>query len=45
LQGERDDQVIDKDIAEWEKGLAGHVDVTVKKYPKLNRLFMSGEGP
>jgi dienelactone hydrolase len=45
LQGERDYQVIDKDIVAWEKGLTGHMDVTLKKYPKLNHLFMSGEGP
>ena len=45
LQGERDYQVIDKDLAAWEAGLKGHPDVTIKRYPKLNHLFMAGEGP
>lgn len=45
LQGERDYQVIDKDLSAWEAGLKGHADVTIKRYPKLNHLFMAGEGP
>jgi dienelactone hydrolase len=45
LQGDRDYQVIDKDLAAWEAGLKGHPDVTIKRYPKLNHLFMAGEGP
>jgi dienelactone hydrolase len=45
LQGERDYQVIDKDLSAWEVGLKGHADVTIKRYPKLNHLFMAGEGP
>lgn len=45
LQGERDYQVIEKDLAAWEAGLKGHPDVTIKRYPKLNHLFMAGEGP
>ncbi len=45
LQGDRDYQVIDKDLAAWEAGLQGHADVTTKRYAKLNQLFMAGEGP
>ncbi len=45
LQGDRDYQVIDKDLAAWEAGLNGHPDATIKRYPKLNHLFMAGEGP
>lgn len=45
LQGDRDYQVIDKDLAAWEAGMKGHPDVTIKRYPKLNHLFMAGEGP
>ncbi|MFO0943380.1 MAG: DUF3887 domain-containing protein [Pirellulales bacterium] len=44
LQGDRDYQVIDKDLAAWEAGMKGHTDVTIRHYPKLNHLFMSGEG-
>lgn len=45
LQGDRDYQVIDKDLAAWEAGTKGHLDVTFKRYAKLNHLFMAGEGP
>lgn len=45
LQGDRDYQVISKDLAAWEAGLAGHSNFAVRRYPKLNHLFMAGEGP
>lgn len=45
LQGERDYQVTMADFAAWKKALAGRQDVTLKSYPKLNHLFMEGEGP
>ncbi len=44
LQGERDYQVTMADFAGWQKALAGRKDVRLKSYPKLNHLFMEGEG-
>jgi dienelactone hydrolase len=44
LQGERDYQVTMADFAGWKKALAGRKDVRLKSYPKLNHLFMEGEG-
>jgi len=44
LQGERDYQVTMKDFELWRKGLSGRGDVTFKSYPKLNHLFLEGEG-
>ncbi len=45
LQGERDYQVSMKDFEGWKKALAGRKDVTFKSYPKLNHLFIAGDGP
>ncbi len=44
LQGERDYQVIAEDLAGWKEHLSGRKDVTFKTYPKLNHLFIAGEG-
>jgi uncharacterized protein len=44
LQGERDYQVTMEDLAGWKKALAGRTNVQFKSYPKLNHLFMEGEG-
>lgn len=44
LQGERDYQVTMENFAAWRKALAGRKSVTFKTYPKLNHLFMTGEG-
>ena len=44
LQGERDYQVTPDNFAAWKKGLAGRPNVTLKTYPKLNHLFIEGEG-
>jgi len=44
LQGERDYQVTMKDFALWRAGLKGRSSVTFKSYPKLNHLFLEGEG-
>jgi dienelactone hydrolase len=44
LQGERDYQVTMDNFAAWKKALAGRPGVTFKTYPKLNHLFMTGEG-
>jgi fermentation-respiration switch protein FrsA (DUF1100 family) len=44
LQGERDYQVTMADFAGWKKALAGRAGVRLKSYPKLNHLFMEGEG-
>jgi dienelactone hydrolase len=44
LQGERDYQVTMADFDGWRKALAPRKDATLKSYPKLNHLFMEGEG-
>ena len=44
LQGERDYQVTMEDFAGWKKALESRKDVTFISYPKLNHLFMEGEG-
>lgn len=46
LQGGRDFQVPPAtNFAEWQQALAGHKNVTLKLYPSLNHLFITGEGP
>jgi dienelactone hydrolase len=44
LHGERDYQVTLLDFEGWKKALAWRTDVRFKSYPKLNHLFMEGEG-
>ncbi len=44
LQGERDYQVTMKDFAMWKMALGNRPDVTFHSYPKLNHLFIAGEG-
>jgi fermentation-respiration switch protein FrsA (DUF1100 family) len=44
LQGERDYQVTLDNFEAWQKALADRKDVTFKSYPKLNHLFIEGEG-
>jgi dienelactone hydrolase len=44
LQGERDYQVTMADFAGWQKALEGRKDARLKSYPRLNHLFMEGEG-
>jgi dienelactone hydrolase len=44
LQGERDYQVTMVDFRGWEKALEGRKNVELKSYPKLNHLFVEGEG-
>lgn len=44
LQGERDYQVTMADFEGWKKVLLDRKDVKLKSYPKLNHLFMEGEG-
>lgn len=44
LQGERDYQVTMDDFAGWKKALKGSKTATLKSYPALNHLFMSGPG-
>jgi fermentation-respiration switch protein FrsA (DUF1100 family) len=44
LQGERDYQVRMKDFDLWKAALAHKKDVTLRSYPKLNHLFVAGEG-
>jgi len=44
LQGERDYQVTMKDFDRWKAALQGRKSVTFKSYPRLNHLFLEGEG-
>lgn len=44
-QGGRDYQVTTTDFANWQKALAGHPNATLKLYPSLNHLLISGTGP
>lgn len=44
LQGERDYQVTMKDFGMWQGALAARKEVVMKSYPKLNHLFLEGEG-
>jgi hypothetical protein len=44
LQGERDYQVTMKEFGLWRSGLKGRKDTTFRSYPKLNHLFLEGEG-
>lgn len=44
-QGGRDYQVTTVDFANWQKALAGHSNATLKLYPDLNHLLISGTGP
>ncbi len=44
LQGGRDYQVTEADFNGWKTALGSQPGVTFKLYPKLNHLFMAGEG-
>ena len=44
LHGGRDYQVTMKDFDGWKAALAGRPGVTLRIYPALNHLFVSGEG-
>ena len=44
LQGERDYQVTMVDFNNWKEGLSSRDNVTFKLYPRLNHLFVAGEG-
>jgi dienelactone hydrolase len=44
LHGERDYQVTMADFAGWKKALGGRPNATLKSYPRLNHLFMEGQG-
>ncbi len=43
VQGERDYQVTMQDFRNWQNALAGQANVTLKSYPGLNHLFISGK--
>jgi len=45
LQGERDYQVTMDDFAAWKKALEGKKNAEFKSYPKLNHMFVAGDGP
>ncbi len=44
LQGERDYQVTMDNFDAWKRALAGRPNVTFQTFPKLNHLFVEGEG-
>jgi hypothetical protein len=44
LQGDRDYQVTAPDLAGYKKALTGKAHVTIKQYPRLNHLFIAGQG-
>jgi hypothetical protein len=44
LQGERDYQVTMQDFERWKTALSGRKNVEFKSYPKLNHLFIDGDG-
>ena len=44
LQGQRDYQVTLADFNGWKNALSSSTNVTFKLYPKLNHLFIVGEG-
>jgi fermentation-respiration switch protein FrsA (DUF1100 family) len=44
LQGGRDYQVTEVDFDGWKKALGTQPSVTFKLYPRLNHLFLPGEG-
>jgi len=44
LQAERDFQVGMTDFGLWKAGLGNAPGVALKSYPKLNHLFIAGEG-
>jgi len=44
LQGGRDYQVTPEEFEQWKAALTKKTDATLKLYPKLNHLFISGEG-
>jgi dienelactone hydrolase len=44
LQGGRDYQVNDKDYARWASALSNSPNATLKLYPRLNHLFLEGDG-
>ena len=45
MQGGRDYQVTPTDFEDWKAELEGRPNATLKFYPDLNHLFMSGSGP
>ncbi len=44
LQGGRDYQVTNVDLAGWRAGLGKRANVRIIEYPALNHLFIAGSG-
>jgi hypothetical protein len=44
LQGGRDYQVTADDLQRFKTALAGRPNVSIREFPRLNHLFMSGDG-
>lgn len=45
LRGARDYQVAHADFALWQGALAGRPDAALRELPRLNHLFVAGDGP
>jgi uncharacterized protein len=45
MQGLRDYQVTSDDFDGWKRALGGKPNATLKPYPSLNHLFVTGNGP
>jgi fermentation-respiration switch protein FrsA (DUF1100 family) len=45
LQGGRDYQVTPANFDDWTKALSANKNVTLRLYPDLNHLFITGSGP
>jgi hypothetical protein len=44
LQGGRDYQVTSRDLDRFKAVLTGHTNATIREFPRLNHLFMTGDG-
>ena len=44
LQGGRDYQVTADDLQRFREALPGHANVMIREFPRLNHLFIAGEG-
>jgi dienelactone hydrolase len=44
IEGDRDFEVVPKEMGVWKSGLAGRRDAVFKEYPNLNHYMVAGEG-
>jgi fermentation-respiration switch protein FrsA (DUF1100 family) len=45
MQGGRDYQVPETNFEDWKAALTTHKNVTLRLYPDLNHMFVTGTGP